>query len=365
MLVRVSTGWGAVTGLLLWGLSLSGPPTGQAHDSPDSRSIDVLEQIELGGVPQWVSIRGEHADNPVLLFLHGGPGDPGIGLSHAFQKAWETDFTVVQWDQRGGGKNSSSVDLRNREVDPDLTIQRLILDSEELVAHLQDRFDTERIFVIGHSWGTILGTHLAKRRPESLHALIAVGHIGQGMRVNESAVYEALLEAARSQGRDEAVAELEALAPYPPAQGPIPPEGMIVRTHWISALGGSLYGEPSGLARYFSAVESSPEYTDEEKTLWPQAASRVIWHLVQDGFFDVDLTGLGYDFDVPVYFFHGAHDLHTPPSNARAYFDLVQAPDKGWFTFTSSAHSPHFEEPGLFLERLGLVAQRIATLRDR
>lgn len=108
--------------------------------------IEVLEQVELGGVHQWVSIRGQDRSNPVILFLHGGPGDPGIGLSWAFQKNWEEFFTVVQWDQRGGGKQ-----------------------------------------------------------------------------------------------------ELESIAPYPTASGPIPPQQMVVRARWVSALGGTLHGEPRGL----------------------------------------------------------------------------------------------------------------------
>ena len=321
-----------------------------------SDGVQVLEQVELGGTPQWVSVRGKDRSNPVLLFLHGGPGDPGIGLSWAFQRSWEEFFTVVQWDQRGGGKNVSGIDLTRRVPDPDLTIDRLTADAEELVAHLRDRFQQDRILVVGHSWGTVLGTRLALRRPQWLRAFVAIGHVGGSMRANEAAVYEALVEEARIRNDSAAAADLAAIAPYPPRRGVIPPSSMAVRGRLISTYGGSLFAEPDGLRVYFSQVQLSPDYDQEERENWAAGASRVIWHLANVGLFDVDLEAEGLEFEVPVFFFHGRHDLHTPMRSTRRYFEAIDAPQKDFLVFERSAHSPHLDEPGLFLDRLRGVA---------
>ncbi len=120
--------------------------------------IEVLEQIELGGVPQWVSIRGKNRDNPVLLFVPGGPGDPMIGLSWAFQTPWEDYFTVVQWDQRGIGKNAAAAD--REALEGTFTFDRLTGDTEELVAHLRDRLGKEKIVALGYSAGATLGINI-------------------------------------------------------------------------------------------------------------------------------------------------------------------------------------------------------------
>ena len=110
-------------------------------------SIDTLERVELGGIPQWISVRGLDRQNPVLLYLHGGPGFPAMPASHRWQGPWEEYFTVVQWDQRGAGKSYPGTTAES------MTVQQFQSDTHELVLHLRRRFQRERLFLLGHSWG--------------------------------------------------------------------------------------------------------------------------------------------------------------------------------------------------------------------
>jgi proline iminopeptidase len=218
--------------------------------------IEVLEQVELGGVSQWISIRGRNRDNPVLLFIHGGPGDPMIGLSWAFQNPWEDYFTVVQWDQRGSGKNAATADrdaLRGT-----LTLDRLVSDAEELIAHLRERLGKDKVVVMSYSLGGVLGIHLAQRRPEWLHAYVGVGQVSHDFL---RALYDRTLEIAVARGSAEAVAELQPLASRVEA-GVAPAEDPSMWTiwQWASAFDGAWYGK-GGWSLYADLPVLAPEYT--------------------------------------------------------------------------------------------------------
>ena len=173
--------------------------------------IEALEQVDVGDSKQWISIRGLNRANPVLLMIHGGPGSPTMATSWAFQTPWEDYFTVVQWDQRGIGKNYAG---ENHEtVGKTMTADRMVSDAEAVVAYLRKRLNKDKIVVLGFSWGTEIGTLLAQRRPEWLYA-----YVGVGQAVNDDAeayIYKRSLELARRANNKQAIAELEALAPYP------------------------------------------------------------------------------------------------------------------------------------------------------
>jgi len=147
--------------------------------------IERLEKVRIGGIDQWVSIRGNDARNPVLLMLHGGPGWVAMPTSWYFQRGWEEYFTVVQWDQRGAGKTFAS--NNPAQLAPTMTRERMVADSLEMVAWLRHEFGKQKIFVLGHSWGSYLGLEVAKQRPQWLHAYIGMGQISNARRANGAA----------------------------------------------------------------------------------------------------------------------------------------------------------------------------------
>src|ERR1700743_1204362 len=183
---------------------------------PSPPGIEETRAVRIGGIDQWISVRGKDRRNPILLFIHGGPASTEMPVSWLYQSGWEDYFTVVQWDQRGAGKTYVANDAAL--VEPTIAKERMVADGEELVAWLRANYGKRKIFVLGHSWGSIIGLELARKHPDWLHAYIGMGQMIYG-RDNERLGYEWALDAARADHNAEAVKQLLALAPYPRAAG--------------------------------------------------------------------------------------------------------------------------------------------------
>ena len=145
--------------------------------------IAVLEPIPLGGMDQWILIRGEDRSNPVLLWLHGGPGSPQMPIAHATTRALEAYFTVVHWDQRGAGKS-------NHEgfEESSMSLEQFASDTHALTQYLKQRLGVPNIILLGHSWGTMLGARVVSRWPEDYAAYVAVGQVVNTPRATAMAV---------------------------------------------------------------------------------------------------------------------------------------------------------------------------------
>ena len=172
---------------------------------PSPPGIEETFAVRIGGIDQWISVRGRDRRNPILLFIHGGPASTEMPVSWLYQSGWEDYFTVVQWDQRGAGKTYVANDPA--VVEPTIATERMVADGEELVAWLREHYGKRKIFVLGHSWGSIIGLELARRHPDWLHAYIGMGQMIDG-RDNERLGYEWALQAARADHNDKAVREL-------------------------------------------------------------------------------------------------------------------------------------------------------------
>src|SRR5580698_2152938 len=142
--------------------------------------VDELLPLQINGSTQWVSIRGKDRRNPIILFLHGGPGSPTMPADYTFQTPWEDYFTVVQWDQRGTGKTYAANDPAITAAT--LSMMQMTSDAEEVVRYLMKRYDKKKIFLLGHSWGSALGVQLAQRHPEWFYAYIGVGQVVNGLK---------------------------------------------------------------------------------------------------------------------------------------------------------------------------------------
>ena len=182
----------------------------RAITSPNG--IASLERVRIGGIDEWIEIRGQNVNNPILLFIHGGPGIAFIPLAGDFQGPWEERFTVVEWDQRGAGKTYASNDkeLQQRTMN----VPQMEQDTLEVVNYLRHRFKREKILIVGHSWGSVLGLWLAHEHPETIYAYVGVGQV-VNMEQNARLVYRDELNQARSRRDEQAVKELESIAPYP------------------------------------------------------------------------------------------------------------------------------------------------------
>ena len=307
--------------------------------------IDVLERVRLGGMEQWISIRGKDRDNPVLLFVHGGPGAPEMGIAWTFQRAWEDYFTVVQWDQRGAGKTLRE----NGEAasTPTLTREQITADAGELIGLLREKFGQDRIVVVGHSWGNAVGLGAALQHPNWVSVYVGIGPLLR-MAESERIGYDRLLRIAHERRDESAIAELEALAPYP-GDGPLTFERIGAQRKWVMAFGG-LAAYRDNARYYFNAPTLSPTYEAADIDAIDEggriSVSALLPEMTVVDFASVRSTAF------PVVMFVGRHDLTTPYEVTAQWLDSLDAPSKRLVMFEHSAHLPMVEEPGRALVAL-------------
>lgn len=323
-----------------------------AHKIVSPNGIERLETVRIGGIEQWVSIRGYDKRNPVLLLIHGGPGYVSMPMSWWFSRGWDEYFTVVQWDQRGAGKTYLLNDPA--KIAPTLTLNRMQADAEDMVNWIRQDLGKQKIFVMGHSWGSYLGLELAKNHPEWLHAYIGVGQLTNSPE-GERRGWVFALDAARRAGNTKAVAELQALAPYFAPGHPSPIKAIYTQRKWLDAYGGVMANRTSNSPES-ELAQLSPDYADEEiSRIWQgnDFSERYLFVL------KVDLSGI-VTLDCPLIIFAGRHDFNVNSQLAADWFAKLKAPSKHFEWFENSAHLPMTEEPGKFLTGLLRYARPIA-----
>lgn len=308
--------------------------------------IEESIPVKINGITQWLLIRGSDKRNPVLLYLHGGPGTPFMPLAWTVEKPWEDFFTVVQWDQRGAGKtyaaNNPSL------VAPTMTIPQMTSDTVEVVRYLRERLHKRKIVVIGHSWGSILGVALAQQHPEWLYAYVGVGQYVNSQR-NEEAGYKFALDQARLSKNTQAERELLAIVPYPGDLDHLGFDKIGVQRKWLNYFGGIVYGRHN--QSFEDGVSTlSPEYSQHDLDAADEGTMFSVTHLLGP-LLHVDYTSTT-DFRCPVFVFEGRHDYATSHDLAYQWFAQVKAPSKNFVWFENSGHLVPEEEPGRFLYHL-------------
>ena len=317
--------------------------------------VEELRQVELGGVPQWISVRGRDRRNPILLFIHGGPAATEMPASWLYQSPWEDFFTVVQWDQRGAGKTAATTD--NPAIMPSVTVERMVQDGEALVAHLRAHYGKQKVFVLGHSWGTVIGLSLADRRPEWLHAYVGMGQLLAWME-NERVSYAFALREAKADNNAQAIKDLESIAPYPPPGRPATLDEVIKERTWVIHYGGLTKGRRD-FAYDLNARKIAPEYADGDLSPPGFKDGEALVRLLPD-LTSMDLRKIAR-VRTPVFIFAGRRDYQTPSEIAAAWHAKLEAPKKGLIWFEHSAHMMHIEQPGKLLLHLVQDVRPIAV----
>lgn len=300
-------------------------------------SMDLNEWVTLNGDRQNLRILSRDAKNPLLLFLHGGPGVCDRHMVLKYQSALAEDFTMVMWDQRGSGKSFTKEILKS-----ELHVEDYLADAKALVEYLCRRFGQEKLILACHSWGTILGTPLAKDCPERVAAYIGQGQFVNGAE-NERLSYEFCLREARKRGDVKAEKKL---LNGPPTNGRYPShDAMMVQRDCLTRYGGGDYKEHGGIVKsLLLPLLKSPEYSLLDLPKFAKGAmylTDVLWGEVVDRRFDETVKSLA----MPVLLTTGRHDFNTPTEISRKWFDALDAPRKEWVWFEESAHSPIKEEP--------------------
>ena len=331
---------------ILWKSFPSTPPVREIGIGIDSNVVAELEPVQIGGITQWLLIRGQNPGDPVLLFLSGGPGLSEMGLFRHFNQALESHFVVVNWDQRGAGKSYS----KETAASP-WELETFITDTRDVVEYLKHRFEKNKIYLAGHSWGSLLGTLVVDRFPESFHAYVGIGQWSDPAE-SERISYEFTLERARILSNFKAERELEAIGP--PAAGRYHGgiEAMAVQRKWLMRFGGNLLGKKTLnplrwhmlLAREYSLKDL---FRLQRGFNLPERS-----RMIEDVLMGINLVERVPRLKVPVYFFLGRLDYLTSSEAAEAYFKVLRAPRKDLVWFEKSAHYPCFEEAELFNQML-------------
>lgn len=323
------------------------------HRIGTPNGIQQQYAMPIGGLRQWLTVRGDDRDNPVILFVHGGPASPVTPSLWQFQRPLEEYFTVVNWDQRGAGKTYA--EAPPEQVAATLTVERYVADTIEVAEHLRQHLGKRRVILMAHSWGTIIAMQAALQRPDLFHAYVGIGQIINQVE-NEKISFDYGLAQARAHGNAKAVAALEAIAPYP-GDTPITRERIITARTWPQHYGGlTAYRDNS--AYYFGAAKLSPEYTDAERCNIDRGSVLSLGPLLPQ-MLKVDFNPVTR-FPLPVVMFMGRHDYTTPSAPTERWLQRVQAPFKQGVWFEHSAHMMPWEEPGKTLLSLVQIVRPLA-----
>jgi CubicO group peptidase (beta-lactamase class C family)/pimeloyl-ACP methyl ester carboxylesterase len=351
-LFRLERNWVTVTGFFLGMIAVAffavwlsqvyatTPPISDAQGRPLPGSIATLEKVTLNGSEQWISIRGQDVNQPVLLFLAGGPGGSQLATARRSLAGLEEHFVVVNWEQPGAGKSFDAVQRST------LTPERYIADGRELVLYLRQRFGAEKIYVLGESWGSALGVWLVQRDPGWFHAFIGTGQMVDFTKT-DVLCYEFALRLAQERGDTRKVEQLERQGP-PPYYG----KGMVWKQlNYLMDTFAYMNQNPAILDDGFDTFGdlASPEYGLYDKVNWFRGVIDTL-DTVFPQLWGVDLRTEAPYLEVPVYFLIGRHDVNAPPALTEDYYELLDAPHKELVWFEHSGHNPWVNESARFVD---------------
>ncbi len=327
-----------------------GKPEVFKDDNGNSLVGSISEKIfvPIGGVNQGMFIRSKNIENPVLLFLHGGPGFPNYYLFEKFNPGLEDYFTVCYWEQRGGGLSyTPEVTMES------MTLDQLVSDAIEVTNYLRQRFEKDKIFMLAWSGGTTIALPAASKAPELFHAYIAMAQITQ-QRESEKIAYDYMLKWLTEQNDQQSVKQLKKFRDLETESDLISFFNSVTRDNLMHKMGiGTMRSMKSVFRDIFVPVWTCKAYTLREKiNIWK---SKLVF-LPGTGLKTQVLTNdffVAYpELSVPMYFMCGKYDLTVNIDLTREYYHRLNAPLKGFYTFSNSAHGPLFEEPERFRQIL-------------
>jgi pimeloyl-ACP methyl ester carboxylesterase len=282
--------------------------------------------VKIGGIDQWITIRGEDRRNPAILVVHGGPGDAQSQLAYLYRH-WQRAFTVVQWDQRGAGRTYG----RYGNATPDMTLDRMIEDGAEVAAYARKRLGQNKLILLGHSWGSALGVQIIKRHPELFCAYVGTGQV---VRVADLTrwQYAYTLARLRAEGEEPAIAELRNLGPPPYKTD----EQEEVMRKWLNRYLAD--DDKNYLLASIDVMLRNSKYS--LKDFRDLQAGHLSFSLprMYPAYTAVDLNSLGIEMPIPFFIIDGREDKLAPPGLASKYFQAIQAPQKAMYLVNHAGH---------------------------
>lgn len=311
-------------------------------------SIAELREIRLNGRKEWISLRGENRDKPLLLFLAGGPGGSQLAATRYELAELEKDFVVVNWEQPGAGKSYSAIAINQ------LTPEIYVKDGTALVQSLLKEFQQEKLYLLGESWGSALGVFMVKERPELYHAFMGTGQM-VAFEETEKIDYALAMKLAKENG-DQKVVNTLLKNGEPPYYG----KAVTVKSSaYLNYLSQAMTKNPEIQNAGFATLRdlSAKEYGLLDKVNYLRGILQTFNH-VYPQLYEIDLRKDYPKLEVPVYFLLGKHDLNAPVSLVEDYYEKLEAPEKEIIWFEHSGHNPWINEPDRFVEVVQQLTER-------
>ncbi|MCL2008528.1 MAG: alpha/beta hydrolase [Treponema sp.] len=296
--------------------------------------INLMEAVDIGGIKQVLYFRGKNPQNPVILFIHGGPGSSEMPLLHGFQYDWEADYTIVHWDQRNTGKTFYLNDPA--AVMKTMTFDRVLKDAHEVTKYIKNKLNKEKIIVLGHSWGSVLGSALVQTYPDDFSAYLGVGQVVNFID-NERVGYNAVLEAARKAGNKKDIADLESMSPEWPLKTYNQRFFELIKKvrgyqfKYKLATGLKLDLVFTALSSPISKLKDVLFYFNIKVVLYQES----LMHYLVD---EYDIHKFGTEYKIPVFYLMGEDDFQTPYPLAKDFFNEISSPNKIFFSIPKAGH---------------------------
>lgn len=334
-------------GLLLLFLLIISPgklaPLKDKNSNKINGAINEKVILSINSTQQGLFIRGEKKDKPVILFLHGGPGNPELFMIEKAETSerLEKDYIVCYWDQRGSGmSNSGKLDLET------LTLEQLVEDTLAVTEYLKERFHQQKIYLMGHSWGSLLGIKVIEKYPDNYHAYLGISQV-TNQTESEKRAYHFMKLTAEERNDEEALSALNQVDINSPD---FPSDEYLgkVRTKYLNQYGGGIFHEGFSAAGFTKALMFFRGYTLKEKINCLKGMM-TSGKVLMDALMKTDLMNSSLEFKIPIYIAQGKYDYQVSQVLAEEYFNLIVAPKKTFKTFELSAHSPNLEEYDAFV----------------
>ncbi len=305
--------------------------------------IDEYFSININGHDQWLRIRGENTNNPIILYLHGGPGGSQIPSYRYFQLEWEQSYTMVHWEQRGAGKSYLST-LRVETQ----TVSQLVSDALSVIEYLSERFGRRDIVLLGHSWGTFLGMHVLETNPSAISSYIGVGQIANQVR-SEQRMYEFALTRATDEKHEVNASLLRDMKGYPLRHNS---HRDVALVRELARQYGFLGSTSTDVARTYNRLMETPEYglIDIYRFLKGTLVSSATLGRQMLTNFQIQPSELHLKYEIPIFFLSGQRDHFTPADLADELLDPIDAPAKKHVVFENCGHYPNEDEPERFIQ---------------
>lgn len=309
------------------------------------RSIYLDEYVSINGIDQFLFHLGTKIDNPVMLFLHGGPGSSESLFTEAFQQKWEDKYTVVHWDQRGAGKTLS----RNPDKQP--TIDLMLEDMLEVIHYLKKKYKKNKIILLGHSWGSVLGTVFIRSYPEEIAYYIGVGQV-VSMLENEQIGYNKVKEVIRQANDQKSMKKLKSIGEYP-GETIVFDHVFLEKCKVIRKLQRKYQLDNESSFNNVRTIVKSPifKFSDILAFLNINKANKLVYRYL--GKFNLRVESR--DYQIPIYYILGGNDWQVPYIIAQDYFNEIEAPRKMITIIPDAGHLTMMDQPDLFYEALSEI----------